>query len=172
MWHLLYHSTKKTWHFMILTKSHFTFHAIFRLFFLKYMSQSNIYGVYWTLGHLTGCMFSHVVTCTPARDLCWHPHSIGSVISAYRSMLEFYTLIKHLVLCCSYRIQPANHANTHRLTFKTGVKYSATPKAVPFTEFMTFCMLEEASPRQMNSRRDSNELYLTNTAYRVCLKNV
>lgn len=65
-----------------------------------------------------------------------------------------------------------SHANTHRLTFKTGVKYSATPKAVPFTEFMTFCMLEEASPRQMNSRRDSNELYLINTAYRVCLKNV
>lgn len=29
--------------FMVLTKSHFTFHAIFRLFFLKYMSQSNIH---------------------------------------------------------------------------------------------------------------------------------
>lgn len=152
---------------MVLTKSHFTFHAIFRLFLLKYMSQSNIYGVYWTLGHLTGCVFWCCDTLA-----CSYSHSIGSVISASRSMLEFYTLIKHLVLCCSYRIQPANHANTHRLTFKTGVKYSATPKAVPFTEFMTFCMLEEASPRQMNSRRASNELYLTNTAYRVCLENV
>lgn len=28
------------------------------------------------------------------------------------------------------------------LTFRTGVRNSATPKAVPFTELMTFCMIK------------------------------
>lgn len=27
-----------------------------------------------------------------------------------------------------------------RLTFRTGVRYSATPSAVPFTVLITFCM--------------------------------
>lgn len=99
---------------MVLTKSHFTFHAIFRLFLLKYMSQSNIYGVYWTLGHLTGCVFWCCDTLA-----CSYSHSIGSVISASRSMLEFYTLIKHLVLCCSLQIMLTLIALPSKLALNT-----------------------------------------------------
>lgn len=28
-------------------------------------------------------------------------------------------------------------------TFNTGVKYSATPNAVPFTEFITLCIIDK-----------------------------
>lgn len=34
--------------------------------------------------------------------------------------------------------QPINHS---KLTFSTGVKYSATPNAVPFTELYTLCII-------------------------------
>lgn len=55
--------------------------------------------------------------------------------------------LQNLTVCAS---QTANHANIPRLTFKTGVKNSATPRAVPFIELITFCMLQEISPGNMN----------------------
>lgn len=38
--------------------------------------------------------------------------------------------------------QPINH---FELTFSTGVKYSATPNAVPFTELYTLCIIGKFS---------------------------
>lgn len=53
---------------------------------------------------------------------------------------------------CFYSCSELPSCSGISFTFNTGVRNSATPRAVPFTVFITFCMLENLPPtRQVSS---------------------
>lgn len=61
--------------------------------------------------------------------------------------------VSQLVAClCHHRLPTSYSFVRFDFTFKTGVRNSATPRAVPFTVFMTFCILRSCCQEKKRSR--------------------